>query len=111
MYGLVSRGVKEWLNWDQDPIFLLEIGSIPFLGLDQLDPHSSYFETDRRTYLINTKSNAMQLTLLFKLDWAGERRESSSQIRARWLKMRHPRKGVVSYLCKNVIGLSVTKGL
>ena len=27
---------------DQDPIFLLEIGPIPFLGLDLIDPRSSF---------------------------------------------------------------------
>ena len=29
-------------KWDQNPIFLLEIGPIPFLGLDLIDPWSSF---------------------------------------------------------------------
>ena len=32
---------RRYPNWDQDPIFLLEIGSIPFVGLDLIDPQSS----------------------------------------------------------------------
>ena len=42
---LLGVGMAQYLrvsrrcpNWDQDPIFLLEIGPIPFLGLDLIDP-------------------------------------------------------------------------
>ena len=49
---LLGVGVDKYLkevsqfqisNWVQNPIFLLEIGPIPFLGLDLIDPRSSYF--------------------------------------------------------------------
>ena len=44
----VPQGVKEVSqfqisNWDQNPIFLLEVIPIPFLGLDLIDPRSSFF--------------------------------------------------------------------
>ena len=29
-------------NWDQNLIYFLELGPIPFLGLDLIDPRSSY---------------------------------------------------------------------
>ena len=45
---LLGMGVAQYLmvsrrcpNGDQDPIFLIEIGPIPFLGLDLIDPRSS----------------------------------------------------------------------
>ena len=41
---LLGVGVAKNLcpNWDQNPIFLIEIGPKPFLGLDLIDPRSSY---------------------------------------------------------------------
>ena len=38
-----GEGYQQLKNfyWDQNPMFLLEIGPIPFLGLDLIDPWSS----------------------------------------------------------------------
>ena len=39
----------------QNPIFLLEIGPIPFLGLDLINPQSSFFELSHPVLLPTTK--------------------------------------------------------
>ena len=46
--NLLGMGVSQYLKesrcptWDQNSIFFLEVDPIPFLGLDLIDPRSSY---------------------------------------------------------------------
>ena len=49
--NLLGMGVSQYLRvsrrcptWDQNSIFFLEVDPIPFLGLDLIDPQSSFTE-------------------------------------------------------------------
>ena len=47
--------------WDQNPIFLLEIGPIPFLGLDLIDHQSSFFLALASRFITNYKTRPESL--------------------------------------------------
>ena len=51
--------------WEQNPIFLLEIGPIPFLGLDLIDPQSSFFFELSHPVLLPTTKRGLKVWFLF----------------------------------------------
>ena len=62
--GVKSRVKKLSVTRDQNSIFFLEVDPIPFLGLDLIDPRSSFFMFHLQFYSLD-RAGALTLLIIF----------------------------------------------